>query len=481
MADNFFGITDTGRQRTNNEDAFIAQKVLGDGYVMACVIDGVGGYEGGEVAAALAKETILHYFSIPSGDILTMMGEALAAANEKIRAEKRSNQNLESMACVVTLAIADTINHRFYYTHVGDTRLYLYRDDALVKITKDHSFVGFLEDNNRLTEEAAMAHPKRNEIDKALGFDNSVSFNGSYFESGQYPFLPGDALLLCSDGLTDLVTNSEMTAILQNNKTLEGKAKALVDAANLKGGKDNITVVLVENRSKSVKQRATKPKLIKKKDLQNQPTEQPLVKAPEPKVMHPKKSSKTLLMVLSLLCVVLLATVVYLLWPQITGNKKEASPDPIVLNEKESLLGETINQLNDNRLSIAATTLGDTIFISDTLHINKDTLYLNGNGRTVLVADSSFAGPALAFLKGFQNIFLDSITFQNFDVALLAQNAVLNLKGVRFVNCRVPVQYQYRTADSSAVNGVIKNQLFSISDTLIKSSKQSYGARQSRQ
>ena len=474
MADNFFGITDTGRQRTNNEDAFIAQKVLGDGYVMACVIDGVGGYEGGEVAAALAKETILHYFSIPSGDILTMMGEALAAANEKIRAEKRGNQNLESMACVVTLAITDTVNHQFYYTHVGDTRLYLYRDNALVKITKDHSFVGFLEDNGRLAEDAAMAHPKRNEIDKALGFDNSTTFNGSYFESGQYPFLPGDALLLCSDGLSDLVTNSEMTAILQNNPTLADKAKALVNAANLKGGKDNITVVLVENRSKGVKQRATKPKLVKKKDLPNQPQQpQPIKEEPKQiQQVHPKKSSKTLLIFLSLLSVVLLAALAYLLWPKIMGNKKEVVPAPIVLNDEEKILSQIIHQPGNNRLSFATTTLGDTIRFSNTMLIDKDTLYLNGNGRTVLLGDSSFSGPAFSFSKGFQTIFLDSITFQNFDVAVLAKNAVLNLKSVRFINCRVPVQYQYQTADSSAVNGVIKNQLFSIGDTLIKTSKQ---------
>lgn len=473
MADNFYGITDTGRQRTNNEDAFIAQNVLGEGYVMACVIDGVGGYEGGEVAAALTKETILHYFSIPSGDIITMMGEALAVANEKIKQEKGRNQSLESMACVVTLAVVDVVNNQFYYSHVGDTRLYLYRDEALVKITKDHSFVGFLEDNGRLSEDAAMSHPKRNEIDKALGFDNSVTMNGAYFESGQSPFLPGDALLLCSDGLTDLVTNSEMTAILQNNKTLEGKAKALVDAANLKGGKDNITVVLVENRSKGVKQRATKPKLVKKKDLPQPPqTSEQLVKQPAQKAMPPKKSSKTALLVLSLCCALLVAVVIYLLWPQLTSPKKEAVPETFVLNEEEKTLNETIRQMQGNRLSLATTALNDSIFINDTIHINRDTLYLNGNGKTVLVAGNSFGGAAFAFSKRFQNIFLDSITFHNFDVAILAQNAVLNLKGVRFINCRVPVQYQYYINDSSAVNGVIKNQLFSTTDTLIKTSKQ---------
>jgi len=88
MTENYFGITDTGKMRENNEDDFIAEKILKDRYVMGCVIDGVGGYEGGEVATEIARETILHYFSIPSGDVVTMMKEALKVANEKISEEK---------------------------------------------------------------------------------------------------------------------------------------------------------------------------------------------------------------------------------------------------------------------------------------------------------------------------------------------------------------------------------------------------------
>ncbi|MBD0284114.1 MAG: protein phosphatase 2C domain-containing protein, partial [Flavisolibacter sp.] len=128
MAANYFGITDTGRMRDNNEDAFIAEKVLDNRFIMACVIDGVGGYEGGEVAAAIARQTLLQYFSVLSGDVLTMMREAMLAANEKIYAEKLQNRKLQHMACVVTMALADIKNNRFYYAHVGDTRLYLLRD-----------------------------------------------------------------------------------------------------------------------------------------------------------------------------------------------------------------------------------------------------------------------------------------------------------------------------------------------------------------
>jgi serine/threonine protein phosphatase PrpC len=109
------------------------------------------------------------------------------------------------------MALVDIANNKFYYTHVGDTRLYLFRD-SLVKVSRDHSFVGFLEDNGKLSEEAAMRHPKRNEINKALGFDAQIA-SKDYIETGESPFLPGDMLLLCSDGLTDMVNNSAITSI----------------------------------------------------------------------------------------------------------------------------------------------------------------------------------------------------------------------------------------------------------------------------
>jgi serine/threonine protein phosphatase PrpC len=237
MNENYFGLSDTGKMRDNNEDAFIAERILKDRYIMACVIDGVGGYEGGEIAAHIAREYILSYFSIPSGEMITMMREAMMLANEKIYEERLKEAQNQSMACVLTMAVADIENHKFYYAHIGDTRLYLFRDNSLVKITKDHSFVGFLEDTGRLTEEEAMNHPKRNEINKALGFDAQMRSSAEYIETGESPFLPGDILLLCSDGLSDMVSNKEITSILINNKTLAEKCKSLVEAANNSGGR----------------------------------------------------------------------------------------------------------------------------------------------------------------------------------------------------------------------------------------------------
>ena len=252
MAENFFGITNTGKVRDNNEDTFIAER-LPNGWVLACVIDGVGGYEGGEVAADIARTTILQELQQPSQDVLAAMRRSMQLANQNIYNEKLRGKGNNQMACVVTLAVVDVENNQFSYAHVGDTRLYLLRDNSLVKVTKDHSFVGFLEDSGRLSEKEAMSHPKRNEINKALGFDVQMEAKEDYIETGSSPFLPGDMLLLCSDGLTDLVNNETMNSILAASKTLQDKSEALINAANNAGGKDNITVVLVLNDKKPMK------------------------------------------------------------------------------------------------------------------------------------------------------------------------------------------------------------------------------------
>lgn len=247
MDENVVGLTDTGRVRENNEDTFIAERVQNDAFIVACVIDGVGGYAYGEVAAAVARQAILDYFSRLSGEIAPGLRASLIAANDRIFAEKQRDSDYARMACVLTLAIVDPENNQFLYAHVGDTRLYLLRDGSLIKVAKDHSFVGFLEDTGRLSEAAAMRHPKRNEIDKALGFLPQIDTPSDYIETGQSPFLPGDMLLLCSDGLTDLVAKTEITAILTGAGSLAEKGARLVAAANEKGGNDNITVVLVNH------------------------------------------------------------------------------------------------------------------------------------------------------------------------------------------------------------------------------------------
>ncbi|HWJ25126.1 MAG TPA: protein phosphatase 2C domain-containing protein, partial [Flavisolibacter sp.] len=142
--DVFYGGTDTGKQRDNNEDAFIAFYSSDHQHVIAAVIDGVGGYEGGEIAAAIAQEVLTEHFKAVQPDLTAQMKEAIYQTNERIYAESLKNPEFDHMACVLTLAVADPANNSFSYAHVGDTRLYLFRDNSLVKVTRDHSFVGFL-------------------------------------------------------------------------------------------------------------------------------------------------------------------------------------------------------------------------------------------------------------------------------------------------------------------------------------------------
>lgn len=250
MDNNVFGQTDIGKVRDNNEDAFLAEELLQSGFILGCVIDGVGGYEGGEIAAEITKDCIKkNLYSVSAEDIIPRMVGTLKLANDEIYNRKQQDSSLEKMACVLTLVLADVENNKFYYAHIGDTRLYLLRDHVLVKITRDHSFVGFLEDSGRLTESAAMSHPKRNEINQALGFSSTASLGEDFMETGESPFLPGDTLLLCSDGLTDRIDKDQITSILTQHPSLPIATSLLVDAANEAGGLDNITVVLVKNNT----------------------------------------------------------------------------------------------------------------------------------------------------------------------------------------------------------------------------------------
>lgn len=464
---NFFGLTDPGKMRDNNEDAFIAQRVLKDQYILACVIDGVGGYEGGEVAAHIAKENILSYFSIPSGDITTMMKEALMVANEKIYEEKHKGTN-DSMACVLTMAVADIEKNKFYYAHIGDTRLYLFRDNSLVKISRDHSFVGFLEDTGRLTEEEAMNHPKRNEINKALGFDPQMRATADYVETGESPFLPGDILLLCSDGLSDMLNNKEISSILILNVTLEQKAKKLIEAANNAGGKDNITVALVHNNSKAVKQRATKPVLVKKNaPAQN---EEPVKesKEPKPESIKPTKRNSNknngLVIFLVLLCLVLLG---FLLWPYLKNKTQPSQNIVSVHNPQEQKLADTLDHIITDSLSLSSVFPG-IINITDTVMINKDSLIIIGSGQTSFKADSSFKGPAFVISPACEYVLLGNIKFENFDIAIISTARALHLKNVSFKNCGIGVMQGFGFLDSSYVNGYVTDTSFFRTDSLAK-------------
>lgn len=445
MAENYFGITDTGKRRDKNEDTFIAE-VIADGLILACVIDGVGGYSGGEVAAEIARTTITEIFTNGGGNILEEMKKAIVTANTRIFKERLNGKNNDQMACVMTCSMADTSNNKFYYAHVGDTRLYLLRDKSLVKITTDHSLVGYLEESGRLTEAEAMRHPKRNEINKALGFEDHLP--NDFIETGESPFLPGDMIMLCSDGLSDLIDNKNLTQILTSNENLKTKAQALVQAANDAGGKDNITVVLVENNKVATKHPATKPVSSVKNSIPAASIQE--VQKKKASNVVTKKTNGTLIFILSILCIGLAVAYAFTFFKD-KSVVEESNENKLLINTNNN--PALLNILNASK-NYSFTSTENPISVFDTIVINQDSLHITGNGIT-LKADSLYKGAGFLISGASRFILLDSLTLENFDVGILVQNNNVELKNVQFINCKIPIEYQFLLPDTASMNGRI--------------------------
>ncbi|MEO5647271.1 MAG: protein phosphatase 2C domain-containing protein [Chitinophagaceae bacterium] len=473
MAETFFGKTDPGKQRQKNEDTFIAQAVTGTEYIVACVIDGVGGYAGGEVAAEIARNTIIGHLDNLPGDITAIMRNALSVANDEIFSEKKVNARNEQMACVVTMTIADPGNNKFYYAHVGDTRLYLFRDNSLVKITRDHSIVGFLEESGRLTEDAAMHHPKRNEINKALGFEEHVSSKADFVDTGESPFLPGDILLLCSDGLSDMIGSNEITSILKQSTELSIKAAVLIDAANKAGGKDNITVALIRNNNASVQHVATKPAAVANKNGTGQLIEQAEVKKKESNLQNDQAIRKpgkgrNLVAFLVFLCIVLACALVWAILKD-SALQRDINDTPVTettRNVTEQRFADSLKLLNGNLFSLNLPDSQKTIIISDTILITRDSMHINGNGIS-LISDSAYHGPVFVMGPACSYLAIENLDFQNFDVAMILREKGVGLSNVHFINCKVPILYQFQFPFNGAITGRLADTLFHFRDSVI--------------
>ncbi len=461
-----YGGTDVGRMRDNNEDAFVTA-TLGNGRLLACVIDGVGGYEGGEVAAAYAQEAVKELVS-GKGDAVTEMKNAIVRANERIIDHRMKHPQLDRMACVLTIAVADTENNSLQFAHVGDTRLYLFRDASLVKLSHDQSFVGYLEDNRKISEEEAMNHPKRNEISKAVGFEPAMEFVADYIETGSSPFLPGDLLLLCSDGLSDLVDSQTMIAILSGKGSLKEKTNALITRANELGGKDNITVVLVQHQRERRQERATRPKLVKKAE--------PAPPAPATAVPSNARSAPTrtipakrgsgltwFLLFLSLL----LGLVAWYFYRQANGQPKGSESPTGAQVQRSPEEQRLLDSLNLAPVLFLDSSFGRTITIHDTLLFRGDSVRIYGSGQ-VLRADSNYVGPGLAMTGNGRYLMLDNIVLDGFDIGLLVPSGTLQLKNVQFRNCRIPVQYALHLPAGRFISGSLNDSLAFKRDTAFR-------------
>jgi len=227
-------LTDTGRRRPQNEDTFVCDPPL------FAVADGVGGAQAGEIASRLAATALEERAPDALGEdtLVTLLQEA----NERIYRHALEDPTAAGMGTVVTALLFDEAAGTVAIGHVGDSRAYRLRDDILEQLTADHSLVGELVRAGQLSAEEAEQHPHRSVITRAVGTEPSVEVETLSVEA-----FPGDLYLVCSDGLTDIVRDSEIAElILRAGKEPDAAADALVAAANRAGGIDNITVVLFE-------------------------------------------------------------------------------------------------------------------------------------------------------------------------------------------------------------------------------------------
>jgi PPM family protein phosphatase len=226
-------LTHPGRKRRHNEDSYIHEPPL------FAIADGMGGAKAGEVASGLAVEALQLRPDL-SGDDEAYVVDLIQEANRRVYARAHEDADASGMGTTMTVALVDDPNHRVTFGHVGDSRAYRVRDDELEQLTDDHSLVGELIRSGKLTREEAEVHPQRSVITRALGTDPNVDVDTFVVETE-----PGDIFLLCSDGLSGMVSDTAILKIVrENRRDLPAAAKALVAAANRGGGDDNITVVV---------------------------------------------------------------------------------------------------------------------------------------------------------------------------------------------------------------------------------------------
>lgn len=234
-------LSDPGRERENNEDRVLCDPERG----IYAVIDGVGGESGGEIAAQTAMEILQARLSRRTTDAARLVREAIALANKQIYERAKANPALTGMACVLTVAVVD--GSQVTIGHVGDSRLYLLKKGEIRKVTRDHSPVGSREDVGEISEAEAMSHPRRNEIFRDVGSAPHEPDEEGFVDVTRITFDPDAALLICSDGLSDLVPSREILSTVEAHAGDPRRAaEALTAAANAAGGKDNISVVIVE-------------------------------------------------------------------------------------------------------------------------------------------------------------------------------------------------------------------------------------------
>jgi protein phosphatase len=227
-------LTDVGRRRASNQDAF-GGLVPASGARLLIVADGMGGHAGGATASRVAVETVEEVVGRSTDAPETTLRAALEAANRRVHEESQNDASLAGMG-TTGVALLFQPDGSAWVAHVGDSRAYRLRDGRLEQLTPDHSLVAELERRGMITAEEAQVHPRRNEVLRSIGVEPEVDV-----DVAQVDARPGDQYLLCSDGLSGVVGDEEIAAELLRAPP-EVAVRRLVDAANERGGPDNITV-----------------------------------------------------------------------------------------------------------------------------------------------------------------------------------------------------------------------------------------------
>ena len=266
------GLTDVGRQRQANEDAYLMDSPL------FAVADGMGGAKAGEVASRTAVEAF-QTGGDEAGNAEDRLEAITRAANRRIFEMAQGDESRRGMGTTLTAALVG--DGELAIAHVGDSRAYLLRGERLEQLTRDHSLVAELERTGQLSAEDAQHHPQKSIITRALGPEPDVQVDRQ-----THAARAGDVYLLCSDGLTSMLNDAEVGAVLRSADSLEAAADSLVRAANQSGGRDNITVVLFrldEEGEEASEAESTMVGELKAEDLEAQaPDPSPETQAPRP-------------------------------------------------------------------------------------------------------------------------------------------------------------------------------------------------------
>ena len=238
-------LSDTGKVRTHNEDSVMIIKNLSGEYLMV-VADGMGGHKAGEVASSIVVNGLTEKFKNLEtiGDkenAVSWIRENVGLLNDDIF--KYTDEFPESKGMGTTLVLAVVTDKYILFGNVGDSSGFVMKDKVLYKVTKDHTLVNLLVETGELTKEEAINHPRKNVLMRALGANNPIDVD--IFDVD----MKSDAILLCSDGLTNMLTFDQIQKVLNSDLTMEEKIVKLIKKSNLRGGTDNVSIAYLEKES----------------------------------------------------------------------------------------------------------------------------------------------------------------------------------------------------------------------------------------